>query len=99
MVKRSLATSRMPDTVAFLNTDPATAFTIARLFVRGRFRGWQKGTLKILQELLNHEGLVGESREQGLPTLLQSALQVQPLRFESSATTVPLNHVSVGNIY
>jgi len=49
--------------------------------------GRAKGTLKILRELLNHGGLVAVVRSRGLPTLLQSALQVQALRFESSATT------------
>lgn len=60
-----------------------SAIVRAAVFGGGR----AKGTLKILRELLNHGGLVAVAREQGLPTLLQSALQVQALRFESSATT------------
>lgn len=63
----------------------AAGSAIVRAAVFGGGRA--KGTLKILRELLNHEGLVAVAREQGLPTLLQSALQVQALRFESSATT------------
>lgn len=70
------------DSVASLNTS-WNAFIRAAVFGGGR----AKGTLKILQELLNHGGLVAVVCEQGLPTLLQSALQVQALRFESSSTT------------
>lgn len=70
------------DNVASLNTG-WNALIRAAVFGGGR----AKGTLKILQELLNHGGLVAVVCEQGLPTLLQSALQVQALRFESSSTT------------
>lgn len=70
------------DSVASLNTG-RNALIRAAVFGGGR----AKGTLKILQELLNHGGLVAVVCEQGLPTLLQSALQVQALRFESSSTT------------
>lgn len=68
--------------------DSVFASLNARAIVRATVFGGgkAKGILKILRELLNHGGLVAVAREQGLPTLLQSALQVQPLRFESSAT-------------